>query len=165
MSFFLLYLFSSLSKILLHYTTLSVHVASEVVGSFSVSFSTNTNGYNISNCNLYLYRNRNEEIGAGLVHWPRVYECLHGCSEEKDHTGAAKGSSTLFLLLHRVTSLQIWIHKPQGEPVGVLPLQTDDTMTPQHLHHMWNIGITSSMVKFYSNMVCIVAVMYWEISD
>lgn len=86
------------------------------------------------------------EIGAGLVNWPGIYECLHGCSEEQDHTGAAEGSSALFLLLHRVTSLQIWIHKPQGEPVGVLPLQTDGTTEPQPLHSTLNIGITLNLV-------------------
>lgn len=77
-----------------------------------------------------------EETTAGLVNWPGVYECFHSCSEEQDHTGAGEGSSTLLLLLHRVTSLQLWIHKPQGELVGVFPLQTDETREPQQLHHM-----------------------------
>lgn len=59
--------------------------------------------------------------------WPGVDERLHRRGEEQDHTGAAEGGSALFLLLHRVTGLQVWIHKPQRESVGVFSFQTDHT--------------------------------------
>lgn len=58
--------------------------------------------------------------------WPGVYECLHGCCKEQDHTGAAERSATLFLFLHRVAGLEIWVHKPQGESVGVVPLHAEE---------------------------------------
>lgn len=111
--------------------------------------------------------------GGNCTCWPGVYEGLHRCSEEQDHTGAAEGCSALFLLLHRVTSLQVWIHKPQGEPVGVFPLQTDGTRERQciatrhksrqwfaiiniilvwycFLHKHWHISINSGLLIFGS---------------
>lgn len=68
-----------------------------------------------------------------------VYESLHEGGEEQHHAGAAEGRSTLLLLLHRVARLQVWIHEAQGQPVGVLPLQSEDnpkkkTATSQQTH-------------------------------
>lgn len=58
-----------------------------------------------------------------------VYESLHEGGEEQHHAGAAEGRSALLLLLHRVARLQVWIHKAQGQPVGVFPLQAEDKRT------------------------------------
>lgn len=50
-----------------------------------------------------------------------IDEHLNNSSKEQNHAGTAEGGPALFLLLHRETSLHLWVYEPHGQTVGVLP--------------------------------------------